>query len=90
MFARISFGWELVGQSFRVLREEKRLIVFPLLSGIACLLVWASFAIPLWGSTGPAGHLGWARHAAARGRTGTRRKTAASPIAEDSAITACR
>jgi hypothetical protein len=50
MFARISFGWELVGQSFRVLRADKRLIVFPLLSGIACLIVLASFVVPLWGT----------------------------------------
>jgi hypothetical protein len=50
MFERISFGWEMVGQSFRVLREDKRLIVFPLLSGIACMLVLASFVIPLWGT----------------------------------------
>jgi len=50
MFARISFGWELVGQSFRVLREEPRLIVFPLLSSIACLAVLAAFAVPLWGT----------------------------------------
>ncbi len=50
MFARISFGWQLVGQSFRVLREEPRLIVFPLLSSIACLLVLGAFAIPLWGT----------------------------------------
>jgi hypothetical protein len=50
MFERISFGWELVGRSFRVLREEPRLIVFPLLSSIACLLVLAGFAVPLWGT----------------------------------------
>jgi len=50
MFAKISFGWELVGESFRVLREEPRLIVFPLLSSIACLLVLVGFAIPLWGT----------------------------------------
>lgn len=50
MFARISFGWELVVQSFRVLREDKRLIVFPLLSGIACMVVLASFVLPLWGT----------------------------------------
>jgi hypothetical protein len=50
MFERISFGWQLVGQSFRVLREDKRLIVFPLLSGIACMFVLASFLVPLWGS----------------------------------------
>lgn len=50
MFEKISFGWELVGQSFRVLREDKRLLVFPLLSGIACSIVLASFVVPLWGS----------------------------------------
>jgi hypothetical protein len=50
MFSKISFGWALVGQSFRVLREEKRLIVFPLLSTIACALVLGAFAIPLWGT----------------------------------------
>ena len=50
MFGRISFGWELVKQSFRVLQADKRLIVFPLLSGLACLLVLASFVVPLWGS----------------------------------------
>jgi hypothetical protein len=48
MFTKIGIGWELVMQSFRVLRADKRLIVFPLLSGIACLIVLASFAIPLW------------------------------------------
>jgi len=50
MFSKISFGWELVVQSFRVLREDKRLIVFPFLSGISCMVVLASFAIPLWGT----------------------------------------
>lgn len=50
MFERISLGWQLVVQSFRVLRDDKRLIVFPLLSGIACMLVLASFVVPLWGS----------------------------------------
>jgi hypothetical protein len=50
MFTKISFGWDLAKQSFRVLQEDKRLIVFPLLSSIACLIVLASFAIPLWGT----------------------------------------
>ncbi|MEX2093265.1 MAG: DUF6159 family protein [Pirellulales bacterium] len=48
MFARIATGWELMKQSFRVLRQDKELIVFPLISGVACLLVLASFALPLW------------------------------------------
>jgi hypothetical protein len=40
----------LAMQSFRVLQEDKRLILFPFLSSIACLIVLASFAIPLWGT----------------------------------------
>ncbi|MGA2059172.1 MAG: DUF6159 family protein [Thermoguttaceae bacterium] len=50
MFTKIGFGWDLAMQSFRVLKDEKRLIVFPLLSSIACMMVLASFAIPLWGT----------------------------------------
>jgi hypothetical protein len=50
MFAKISLGWQLVKQSFRVLQDDKRLIIFPFLSGIACLIVLASFLVPLWGS----------------------------------------
>ena len=48
MFERISRGMQLARQSLQVLRDEKSLLVFPLLSGIACLLVLASFAAPMW------------------------------------------
>ena len=48
MFARIANGWELTKQSFTVLMLDKELLLFPLLSGIACLLVMGSFALPLW------------------------------------------
>jgi hypothetical protein len=48
MFERISRGFELTRQSLGVLREEKTLLVFPFLSGLACLLVLASFAVPVW------------------------------------------
>lgn len=48
MFARITTGWELMKQSFGVLRHDKELVLFPLMSGTACLLVLASFALPLW------------------------------------------
>ncbi|MBX3440386.1 MAG: hypothetical protein KF861_23050, partial [Planctomycetaceae bacterium] len=50
MFERIANGWELAKSSWHVLRLDKELLVFPLLSGIACLLVLASFAVPLWNS----------------------------------------
>ena len=48
MFERISRGMELAKQSWHVLQEEKSLVVFPLLSGLACMFVLASFAVPLW------------------------------------------
>jgi hypothetical protein len=41
---RLRNGWALARESFRVLRADKQLILFPLLSGIASLLVIASFA----------------------------------------------
>ena len=48
MFARISNGWSLAKQSWEVLKLDKELLLFPLISGIACLMVLASFAIPLY------------------------------------------
>jgi hypothetical protein len=45
---RIGNGWALAKQSFRVLFHNKRLLVFPLLSGISVVLVIASFAGGAW------------------------------------------
>lgn len=50
MFERISNGWQLAQQSWRVLMLDKELLIFPLISGIACMFVMASFAVPLWAS----------------------------------------
>ena len=47
MFERITTGWELAKQSVHVLRLDKELLLFPLVSGIACLLLMASFALRL-------------------------------------------
>jgi hypothetical protein len=47
MFERITNGFELARSSWRVLREDKKLIVFPVISGIACLVVLISFSVPL-------------------------------------------
>ncbi len=47
MAGRIANGWELAKQSWSVLLADKKLLVFPLISSIACMLVLASFAIPL-------------------------------------------
>lgn len=42
----ISRGWGLMKQSWSVLKLDKELMLFPVLSGGACLLVLASFALP--------------------------------------------
>lgn len=50
MFERIGTGWELVRETWGVLCDDKKLIVFPLMSLIACVAVTASFGAALWGS----------------------------------------
>ena len=50
MFDRVGTGWQLAKQSWQVLKLDKELLLFPLLSGIACLVVMASFVVPLWTS----------------------------------------
>lgn len=47
MFARFARGWELMKQSWRVLWLDKELMLFPVFSSVACLLVMASFALPI-------------------------------------------
>jgi hypothetical protein len=46
MFDRIAASWELALSSLKVLREEKKLILFPIISGLGCLIVIASFVGP--------------------------------------------
>jgi len=48
MFGRISYTWDLMRSSWNVLRQDKRLLIFPLLSGVCCVLVLASFAVPIF------------------------------------------
>ncbi len=63
MFAKFSRSWELVKASAAVLRSDKELLVFPIISGIAALIVLATFAIPIVslklfeGGTGPLGYV---------------------------------
>ena len=52
MFDRLSRSWELVKASWGVLREDKELLVFPLISSIATLLVIAAFVLPAIGIYG--------------------------------------
>ncbi len=48
MFARISYTWALMRASWDVLKKDKTLLLFPLLSGICCLMVLLSFAVPMF------------------------------------------
>lgn len=58
---RFGRSWDLVKACFGVLNDDKELLLFPIISGIATLIVLASFALPLFFSgffhqgTGPIG-----------------------------------
>lgn len=45
---KISRTWSLMGASWELLKKDKEMLFFPFISGICCLLVIASFAIPLF------------------------------------------
>jgi hypothetical protein len=47
MFDRIATSFTLARSSWDVLRRDKQLLLFPIVSGIGCTLVLASFLIPL-------------------------------------------
>jgi hypothetical protein len=46
MFERFATSFALARSSWQVLRTDKKLIIFPILSGIGCLFVMAGFALP--------------------------------------------
>jgi len=47
---KIMRTWSLMSDCWQVLKADKSLLVFPLISGICCLLLLASFAIPIYAS----------------------------------------
>ena len=52
LFTRMSNGWQLTLDSFTVLKENRQLILFPILSGISMMLVISSFVVILLSSSG--------------------------------------
>jgi len=50
-FGRLSRSWEFAKISYGIIWNYKRLLVFPILSGVAAVLVLISFAVPIfaWG-----------------------------------------
>lgn len=55
--------WQLMGASWRMLQQDKRLIVFPLISGVALAVVVTLFAVPAFvafkGQAGPGSSVHW-------------------------------
>ncbi len=51
-FDRLSNGWTIAMNSFKVLKENKQLIIFPILSGVAIFLIMASFFTSVLASAG--------------------------------------
>jgi hypothetical protein len=51
-FTRLSNGWTISLNSFAVLKENRQLILFPILSGISMVLVISSFVVVLFASSG--------------------------------------
>lgn len=49
MFERFSRSWELVKASASVLQQDKELLLFPMISAAATLVVMAAFALPAMG-----------------------------------------
>lgn len=47
MFHTLQRSWDLAKETWEVLRQDRALVVFPIMSGIASLLVFASYVIPL-------------------------------------------
>lgn len=47
MAATFSRSWQLIRETWRVLSKDKELIVFPVISGLAVLVIIASFILPL-------------------------------------------
>ncbi len=48
MFEKITQSWALAGQCWGVLKEDPALMLFPLMSAAALILLLASFAAPIW------------------------------------------
>lgn len=48
MVGRLKRSWALAGVALGLIRRDRSLLVFPLLSGAAALMVIASFVLPLW------------------------------------------
>jgi Family of unknown function (DUF6159) len=51
-FTRLSNGWKIFFESLTVLKENRQLIIFPILSGLSMMLIIGSFIVVLFSSAG--------------------------------------
>ena len=49
-FDKLERSWDFAKTSYSILWDHKPLLLFPILSGIAAIIVVASFGLPLWSS----------------------------------------
>jgi hypothetical protein len=49
---RVSNGWTIATNSFKVLKENRQLVIFPILSGVSIILILASFCVAFLGFSG--------------------------------------
>jgi uncharacterized protein DUF6159 len=52
LMTKFSNGWTIATNSFRVLKENRQLVIFPILSGVSVILILASFCIAFLGFSG--------------------------------------
>jgi hypothetical protein len=48
MFEKFSRSWELAKASAAVLRSDKEMLLFPVMSGLAAMVLMASFVLPIF------------------------------------------
>lgn len=52
LMTRFSNGWTIATNSFKVLKENRQLVIFPILSGASILVILASFFVGILGFSG--------------------------------------
>jgi len=51
-FDRLSNGWAITKSSFSILKKNKQLLIFPVLSGVSMVLIIASIVVPILAAAG--------------------------------------
>ena len=52
IMTRFSNGWTIATNSFKVLKENRQLVIFPILSGVSIVVILASFCVAFLGFSG--------------------------------------